>query len=132
MVRSPNGSCSKHNARNWFCNQIDLMVIIIFWVSFVHESCDAFQSEGVTDESKRQHMEHLVRDELERWDSESCIGAPIDPLPGSNNNSGRSIGRARPDATQVCIDSKWIASIEYAFRHYFAVDIFTLCRSQNQ
>ena len=33
-----------------------------------------FQSDGVSDEQKRAQMEKLVRDELERWDSESSIG----------------------------------------------------------
>ncbi|ELT89098.1 hypothetical protein CAPTEDRAFT_41300, partial [Capitella teleta] len=29
------------------------------------------ESDGTTDEVKRHQMEHLVREELERWDSES-------------------------------------------------------------
>ncbi|ELT90189.1 hypothetical protein CAPTEDRAFT_169289 [Capitella teleta] len=32
------------------------------------------ESDGTTDEVKRHQMEHLVREELERWDSESSIG----------------------------------------------------------
>ena len=32
------------------------------------------QSDGASDEQKREQMEKLVREELERWDSESSIG----------------------------------------------------------
>ena len=59
-----------------------------------------FQSEGVTDESKRQHMERLVRDELERWDSESCISSRYDPSPPSST-SGRAAAQAASDHSQV-------------------------------
>jgi polycystin 2 len=64
------------------------------------------ESEGVTDESKRQHMEQLVRDELERWDSVSCISgsSPFDPSPASSN-SGHGSGRARQEATQEFFSS---------------------------
>ena len=61
------------------------------------------QSEGVTDESKRQHMERLVRDELERWDSESCISSRYDPSPPSST-SGRAATHAASEPSQVdCI-----------------------------
>ena len=61
------------------------------------------QSEGVTDESKRQHMERLVRDELERWDSESCISSRYDPSPPSST-SGRAAAQAASEPSQVkCI-----------------------------
>jgi len=58
------------------------------------------QSEGVTDESKRQHMERLVRDELERWDSESCISSRYDPSPPSST-SGRAATHAASEPSQV-------------------------------
>jgi len=32
------------------------------------------ESDGNSDEAKREQMERLVREELERWDSESSIG----------------------------------------------------------
>lgn len=51
------------------------------------------ESEGITDESKQHYMERLVRDELERWDSESCISG-FDPSPASSS-SGRGSGRER-------------------------------------
>lgn len=51
------------------------------------------ESEGITDESKQHYMERLVRDELERWDSESCISG-FDPSPASSS-SGRGSGRGR-------------------------------------
>jgi len=54
----------------------------------------------VTDESKRQHMERLVRDELERWDSESCISSRYDPSPPSST-SGRAAAQAASDHSQV-------------------------------
>lgn len=57
------------------------------------------ESEGVTDESKRQHMERLVRDELERWDSESCISSRYDPSPPSST-SGRAATQAASDPSQ--------------------------------
>ena len=36
--------------------------------------CWFCQSDGAPDEAKREQMERLVREELERWDSESSIG----------------------------------------------------------
>ena len=33
-----------------------------------------FQYDGHSDEVKREQMEQLVRQELERWDSESSLG----------------------------------------------------------
>jgi len=62
--------------------------------------CVVVQSEGVTDESKRQHMERLVRDELERWDSESCISSRYDPSPPSST-SGRAAAPAASEPSQV-------------------------------
>lgn len=57
----------------------------------------------MTDESKRQHMERLVRDELERWDSESCISSRYDPSPPSST-SGRAAAQVASEHSQVeCI-----------------------------
>ena len=78
------------------------------------------QSEGVTDESKRQHMERLVRDELERWDSESCISSRYDPSPPSST-SGRAAAQAASDHSQVeCILSNCMLNHSYRMHYAYA------------
>ena len=56
-----------------------------------------FQSDGNSDEAKREQMEKLVREELERWDSETSIGqaSPRGASPSVSNSSGRGGARAR-------------------------------------
>ena len=45
-------------------------------------------------------MERLVRDELERWDSESCISSRYDPSPPSST-SGRAATQPASEPSQV-------------------------------
>ncbi|XP_052236513.1 polycystic kidney disease 2-like 1 protein isoform X2 [Dreissena polymorpha] len=64
------------------------------------------ESDGTSDEVKREQMERLVREELERWDSESSIT----PQPGgrgaSPSSSGRGGGaRSRAGANADIFDS---------------------------
>jgi len=47
------------------------------------------KSEGVTDESKCAYMERLVRDELERWESESSISGFDQSTSSRGQGSGR-------------------------------------------
>lgn len=35
-----------------------------------------FQAEDATEEMKREQMERLVREELERWDTEAAVSRP--------------------------------------------------------
>lgn len=52
------------------------------------------------DEAKREQMEKLVRDELERWDSESSIGqaSARGPSPGGSAPGGGVRARSRPNS----------------------------------
>ncbi|XP_046350413.1 polycystin-2-like isoform X1 [Haliotis rufescens] len=56
------------------------------------------ESDGTSDEMKREQMERLVREELERWDSETSMGAGsargASPS-GTSGSSGRGGMRAR-------------------------------------
>lgn len=52
------------------------------------------QSDGSTDEAKREQMERLVREELERWDSESSIGQTSGR--GASPSGGSSARGIRP------------------------------------
>ena len=65
------------------------------------------QSDGTTDEVKREQMERLVREELERWDSESSIGhgsgaSRRGASPSGSSGSGPQGGvrpRSRPSSS---------------------------------
>jgi len=46
------------------------------------------ESSDSTDEMKRQQMEKLVRDELEKWDSESTLGRGPSPPGGRGSAMG--------------------------------------------
>ena len=48
------------------------------------------QTEGGSDEQKRQQMEKLVREELERWDSESSMGRRSRPGSSAKGAGGVS------------------------------------------
>lgn len=50
------------------------------------------QSDGTSDEVKREQMERLVREELERWDSETSFT----PQPSGRGASPSSTGRGGP------------------------------------
>ncbi|KAK3592407.1 hypothetical protein CHS0354_004031 [Potamilus streckersoni] len=50
------------------------------------------ESDGTSDEAKREQMEKLVREELERWDSETSIT----PQPSGRGTSPSSSGRGGP------------------------------------
>jgi len=56
------------------------------------------ESDGTSDEMKREQMEKLVREELERWDSETSVGANsgrgASPGGGSGHSGLRSRSRA--------------------------------------
>ena len=63
-----------------------------------------FKSDGSNDEVKREQMERLVREELERWDSESSIGRG--PSPATSSASGiRSRSRPTSSAANVSKES---------------------------
>jgi len=63
------------------------------------------EADGSSDESKREQMEKLVREELERWDSESSISQPpggargVSPGGSSSGNSGGVRAHSRPIAS---------------------------------
>ena len=59
-----------------------------------------FQSDGTSDDMKREQMEKLVREELERWDSETSVpqsGRGPSPSDGSGQNVR---ARSRPTSGQ--------------------------------
>lgn len=66
------------------------------------------QSDGTSDEIKREQMEKLVREELERWDSETSVGANsargASPGGGSGHSGLRSRSRAESNQNGVCIN----------------------------
>lgn len=53
------------------------------------------ESDGTSDEVKREQMERLVREELERWDSESSITPQPSGRGASPSSSGRGGARSR-------------------------------------
>lgn len=55
-----------------------------------------FQSTGNSDEMKRDQMEKLVREELERWDSEASISQPNGRGGSPGSSSGPGTGGLRP------------------------------------
>ena len=62
------------------------------------------QSDGRTDETRRAEMERHVREELERWDSESSLGVASGRgiSPGSADRHGPGIGtRSRPTSLHI-------------------------------
>lgn len=72
----------------------------------VSNPCPNFQSDGTSDEVKREQMERLVREELERWDSESSITPQPSgrgPSPSSSGHGGaRSRSRPGSGGNAVC------------------------------
>ncbi|ESO83923.1 hypothetical protein LOTGIDRAFT_229509 [Lottia gigantea] len=62
------------------------------------------ESDGTSDEMKREQMERLVREELERWDSETSMTAGsargVSPGAGSGNSSHGARPRSRPPSGQ--------------------------------
>ena len=64
---------------------------------------NTLQSDGNNDEAKREQMERLVREELERWDSESSIGqASGRGASPSGSSSARGLRpRSRPASGQA-------------------------------
>ncbi len=58
------------------------------------------QSDGNSDEVKREQMERLVREELERWDSESSMGGSgRGTSPSASSSGGRQRTRSRPSSS---------------------------------
>lgn len=58
------------------------------------------QSDGTSDEMKREQMEKLVREELERWDSETSVPQSARGASPSDS-SGRNVrSRSRPSSGQ--------------------------------
>ena len=56
--------------------------------------CDVcVQSEGATDQMKRQQMEKLVRDEIERWDTEPATAIGSGRASSANRVSPSGLGR---------------------------------------
>ena len=67
------------------------------------------QSDGTSDEMKREQMEKLVREELERWDSETSVGANsgrgASPGGGSGHSGLRSRSRAESAQNGVSFEA---------------------------
>ena len=60
------------------------------------------QSDGASDEQKREQMEKLVREELERWDSESSIGGSGRGMsPGGSSRRGGATSSVSSDITLI-------------------------------
>ena len=63
-------------------------------------ACCGVQSDGTSDEMKREQMEKLVREELERWDSETSVPQSARGASPSDS-SGRNVrSRSRPNSGQ--------------------------------
>ncbi|CAG5115064.1 unnamed protein product [Candidula unifasciata] len=60
------------------------------------------ESDGTSDELKREQMEHLVREELERWDSETSVGisSACGVSPGAGNVPAGLRPRSRAESAQ--------------------------------
>lgn len=54
------------------------------------------ESDGTSDEMKRDQMEQLVREELERWDSETSVGQ----MSGSSGHATSARNKSRPSSGQ--------------------------------
>lgn len=76
------------------------------------------QSDGTSDEMKREQMEKLVREELERWDSETSMVATSARGGSPSSSSGLAIrARSRPDSghhggvssvcSLICVCVRW-------------------------
>lgn len=69
-----------------------------------------FQSDGTNDEVKREQMERLVREELERWDSETSIHQPTgrgaSPSGSGSSARGGLRPRSRPGSGQNGVGSR--------------------------
>jgi polycystin 2 len=61
------------------------------------------EADGSSDEAKRVQMEKLVRDELERWDSDSSISQPggRGQSPGGSSGQSGVRARSRPSSGQA-------------------------------
>ncbi|XP_052762076.1 polycystic kidney disease 2-like 1 protein isoform X3 [Mya arenaria] len=62
------------------------------------------ESDGTSDEVKREQMERLVREELERWDSESSITPQPSGRGASPSSSGRGGARSRNGGNAPRVD----------------------------
>ena len=60
-----------------------------------------FQSDGTPDEQKREQMERLVREELERFDSESNIQGHSPPSSAQPRRGGASRPNSSGHANRV-------------------------------
>lgn len=74
-----------------------------------------WQADGASDEAKREQMERLVREELERWDSESSIGqtSARGPSPGGSSRGPRT--HSRPSSGPSGVRYRLIAMISCQF-----------------